>query len=355
VLLALFNNLLAPLLAEMFVSSDCFLYIVTQAPALKFSYNEYFCQSENTVVNSFEVCNIRVLITQGYGTPVNIAIIPPFHYSYQCSFSLISSYSYVFIFRYIISGVLEPLIKGMLINYYTATPSHRIRDFIFKAPPTLWQNVLLLTNVIHDREAFTNRLNYFEKQIKKGVIRRLIVVLLVTDLTMLICFGSLFPPLAVIIALSVLKDVMSIKLALGRYCEIMEAVQDESLKEQMVKVKEAMDEEMLRAVAGIWNGMWYGMVISTWIWGFVLFDTMASVEGVEKGLCVLIGMIVSPFIIRIVLQLAARLNAKFTIQSTALQGNNDANLTTTMNPIFNEDRHIEMVNSKLTKNRMFGK
>jgi hypothetical protein len=352
VVLALFNNLLAPLLAEMFVSPDCFLYIVTQAPALRFTYNEYFCQTEDTSITQVEVCSISVLIKQGYGTPVNIDIIPPFNYSYQCSFSLISSYSYVFIFRYIISGVLEPLIKGMLINYYMSNPSHRIRDIILKALPTLWQNLLLLNDVIQDKEAFTNRLNYFEKQIKNGAIRRRIVVLLVTDLTMLICFGALFPPLAVIIALSVLKDVMSIKLALGRYCEIMEAVQDESLKEQMVKVRESMDEEMLKAGAGVWNGLWYGMVVSSWIWGFVLFDTMASVEGVGKGLCVLIGMVVSPFIIKIVLRLAARLNVKFIMQSTALKGNNDTNLTTTMNPIFNEDRHIEMVNNNLTKNRM---
>jgi hypothetical protein len=66
---------------------------------------------------------------------------------------------------------------------------------------------------------------------------------------------------------SILKDVMSIRLA----WEIMGAVQDGSLKEQMVKVRESMDEEMLKAGAGIWDGVWHGMVISTWIWGFVLF------------------------------------------------------------------------------------
>jgi hypothetical protein len=53
------------------------------------------------------------------------------------------------------------------------------------------------------------------------------MVFFVTDLTMLICFGALFPPLAVIIAFSVLKELVSIRLALGRYCEIMVAVQDE--------------------------------------------------------------------------------------------------------------------------------
>jgi hypothetical protein len=123
---------------------------------------------------------------------------------------------------------------------------------------------------------------------------------------MLICFGGLFPPLAVIIALSVLKDVMSIRLALGRYCEIMEAVQDESLKEQMVKVRESMDEEMLKAGAGIWNGVWYGMVMGTWIWGFVLFDTMASVEGGGKGLCMLVVMILCPFIIYLLYKVYAK-------------------------------------------------
>jgi hypothetical protein len=114
---------------------------------------------------------------------------------------------------------------------------------------------------------------------------------------MLICFGALFPPLAVIIALSVLKDVMSIRLALGRYCEIMEAVQDGSLKEQMVKVRESMDEEMLKAGAGIWNGVWYGLVMGTWIWGFVLFDTMASTEGAHKGWVLIIVLCLCPLIV----------------------------------------------------------
>jgi hypothetical protein len=160
---------------------------------------------------------------------------------------------------------------------------------------------------------------------------------------MLICFGSLFPPLAVIITLSVLKDVMSTRLALGRYCEIMEAVQDESLKEQMVNVKESMDEEMLKAVAGIWNGMWYGIVISTWIWGFVLFDTMASAEGMGKGLSVLIGMVVSLFIIRFILPFASQVcNGSFG-KTTYLQSNNDTNVIITMNPVgFNDDSQIEM-------------
>jgi hypothetical protein len=128
---------------------------------------------------------------------------------------------------------------------------------------------------------------------------------------------------------------MSIRLALGRYCEIMEAVQDESLKEQMVKVRESMDEEMLKAGAGIWNGVWYGMVISTWIWGFVLFDTMASVEGVGKGLVLLIGMIVCPFVLFVIFSFFMKYN------KDALHGKEEILKEISLRPLSNKNGFIE--------------
>jgi hypothetical protein len=154
-----------------------------------------------------------------------------------------------------------------------------------------------LETSITNRELFQTNLHWWNSHVESGLFRRRLVVLLSTDIAMLICFGALFPPLSVVIALSILKDVISIRLALGRYCEIINAVEVESFKEQMQKLKNYMDEEMLKAGANIWNGVWDGTVLGTWIWGFVLFDTMASTEGVEKGFCVFFGMIVSPFIL----------------------------------------------------------
>jgi hypothetical protein len=117
VCMCLFNNLLAPLLAEMFVSSDCFLYIVSsQAPSLQFSYDVYSCQLELADTTSGEVCSVPILYAQGYGTPVEVSINPPFHYSYQCSFSLISSYTYVFIVRYILTGFGETIARFLLFT-----------------------------------------------------------------------------------------------------------------------------------------------------------------------------------------------------------------------------------------------
>jgi hypothetical protein len=299
--LSLFNNLLAPLFAEMFVSSDCFLYIVSQAPSLVFNYHVYACQFVRSGFISLEICSVPTLISLGYsGTPVDVSLVPPFHYSYQCSFSLISSYSYVFIFRYIISALIEPAVR-MLIYCNLTQPSVstfrcRFRDLLIKPLPPLWQIAVQLNNALEVTETFKEYLNQFETLLNNGQFRRRLVVLLVTDMTMLVCFGALFPPLAVIIAFSVLKDVISTRLALGRYCEIMEAIQDECLKERMVKIKESMNNEILKAGAEMLNGLWCGMVLGTWIWAFVLFDTMASSEGVWRGIAVLTAMILCPFV-----------------------------------------------------------
>jgi hypothetical protein len=346
--LCLFNNLLAPLLAEMFVSSDCFLYIVTQASALIFTYDVYQCQIEYGYEASYYgVCSVAVLSKQGYGIPVNVSMTPPFHYSYQCSFSLLSSYISVFTFRYINSAIVEPLLRTFL--YYcndlvgygsSASAAWNIASRLLS---TFWKSLLKLQNNLKDPIVFQKNLNSFGEKVQKGKFRRRIVVLLVTDLTMLICFGALFPPLAVIIALSVLKDVMSIRLALGRYCEIMEAVQDESLKEQMVKVREAMDEEMLKAGAGIWNGVWHGMVMGTWIWGFVLFDTMASVEGVGKGLAVLMCMLCCPFILHYGLQIIRRYTKRNAMRNDDRSRSSVHDSTTKIdNPILTKNRHVDV-------------
>jgi hypothetical protein len=188
------------------------------------------------------------------------------------------------------------------MSYQPRGWKEKVFNRIIRILPPLLQAILQFQHSLHDKVLLQRYLDTFHLQVIEGSFRRQFVVLLVTDMTMLLCFGALFPPLAVVIGLSVLKDVMSIRLALGRYCEIMETVQDESLKEQMVKVRRSMDEEMLTGRTEIWHGVCYGMVMSTWIRGFVLFDTMASSEGVAMGICVIIAMIACPYVFYSVLK-----------------------------------------------------
>jgi hypothetical protein len=168
----------------------------------------------------------------------------------------------------------------------------------------------------------------------------------------LICFGALFPPLALVITLSIVKDVMSIRLCLGRYHSIIEAIKDTanteshsednkeneiSLKERMLKLRNSMNEEIGKAGVEIWNGVWYGVILASGIWAFVLFDTLASKVGVYQGLWVLLVMAMCPFAFnRLFLIIQRRL-----LRTNGLHLDEDSQAThSTTNPInsYNDNR-----------------
>jgi hypothetical protein len=60
----------------------------------------------------------------------SLTFMPPFHCSYQCSSSLIQTFAFVFIYRYIFIGIIEPLsliILKQLQQHYAALSSIRYR------------------------------------------------------------------------------------------------------------------------------------------------------------------------------------------------------------------------------------
>jgi hypothetical protein len=146
-------------------------------------------------------------------------------------------------------------------------------------------------------EQFQYHFMKLSKYIHQKKLRRRLMVLLVTDLSMLLCFGVLFPPLAIVIGFSVIKDIMNVRISLGKYYGLMNAVQDESLKTQMMQLKDTMDNEILVVGENIWSGIWYGVILATWIWAFILFDTIASSVDIVTGLGLLLVMIACPFIL----------------------------------------------------------
>jgi hypothetical protein len=156
-----------------------------------------------------------------------------------------------------------------------------------------------------DIKTFSQNISSLQKSLDVGIFRKRIAALMVTDVSMLICFGAVFPPLALVIALSVVKDVIGVHFSLDRYQTIMESIQDQDgfkLKELMLQLKSNMHQEILKAGEEIWYGVWYGVVMASWIWAFVLFDTLSTTQGVIRGLWVLVVMAMSPFILTLMLK-----------------------------------------------------
>jgi Leucine-rich repeat (LRR) protein len=127
-LISLFNNIMAPYLAEAFVSSNCFLYAITPPPTVTSTFYGQSCilvksNADDDQPNSLRYDIVREIYCQpGYSLPTknfgsygtvqatSISYTPPFAYSYQCSSALLTAFGYVFVYRYLFSGIIQPLL-----------------------------------------------------------------------------------------------------------------------------------------------------------------------------------------------------------------------------------------------------
>eukprot|EP01033_Poteriospumella_lacustris_P006793 gene6794-4898_t len=102
----LFNALLAPWLAEIALSPNCFYYALQEAPTLHYAFS---------VVTEVNVPMRAGNTTTTVPVACDVAVQPPFHYSFQCASTLLANYVYVFVFRVALSGVVRPAVTWALV------------------------------------------------------------------------------------------------------------------------------------------------------------------------------------------------------------------------------------------------
>eukprot|EP00981_Chlorochromonas_danica_P010269 scaffold3071_cov194-Ochromonas_danica.AAC.1 len=102
----LFNTIVAPCLATMVASSDCFYYVFASPSTITASY-------------SFEECvKFAGLGCEAFQlTTHSIDFSPPFSYTYQCSSAMLVDYAYVFAYKYVLIGIFYPLLVLSLVLY----------------------------------------------------------------------------------------------------------------------------------------------------------------------------------------------------------------------------------------------
>jgi hypothetical protein len=100
--ISIFTNVLAPYISSFFFNPNCFYYTVSTIPAVTSSYSFTQCIRYQVFYNE-AACSQYVELTR------SMTYIPPFIYNYQCSSSLIQSFTAVYVYRYILSGIIWPL------------------------------------------------------------------------------------------------------------------------------------------------------------------------------------------------------------------------------------------------------
>ena len=108
VYLLIFNNILAPFLAEAFTDPTCFYYVMESPPSVSAAYDLVQCEIIDDAVNTCYLYSTSQRV---------ISYIPPFIYSFQCSSTLLTDFMAVFVYRFLISGVFGP-IRLFLMRVY---------------------------------------------------------------------------------------------------------------------------------------------------------------------------------------------------------------------------------------------
>jgi hypothetical protein len=277
--LVLINNIIIPVIAILILLPDCF-------------YNAFFAASD--VESSYEYVNCE---TYAGGPTVdgldcisaveNTSYSPPFNYSFQCSSKLIINYIPVYIIMFICIGILGPvfhIITKLLFDYSLKRyPTSLLTMVLAYLLPS---NLQLLRPI--DPAHVDPNFCFFSK-LK-------LTIQLTSSLAIIVIFGILFPPLAVVGLLSVMISTYYEELMLGRAL-VETGKLDVSSQQLYLKILEHDCSDISQSLALSLRTI---IVISCIVFAYLLFDIWGDENGTVSAIPVLVLMLLLPICVILV-------------------------------------------------------
>jgi len=270
--LTIFNNIIAPFLADAFVDPDCFRYVINSQSSVTASYNTGICYIYDFVSADGNTLKLNCLLF--VPTSISTTYNPPFVYSYQCSSALLNRFINVFIYRYLLTGVLLPLMRMLLLylddqygivdvpyrsfsntmKKFEATNSRRQKVDVDVEENQQEKEIQLQTLVNNPAVVTTLNPILIEEQeniaaIEKGdtkiqegnptisvqaaseklILQRVfnkeaIIIAIIGDFAVLLTFGLTFPPLAMMITVSIVSNTYYHQLTLSRMLTMLQVI-----------------------------------------------------------------------------------------------------------------------------------
>lgn len=215
IFISFFNNIVIPVLVVMCIDSKCFYNVFQNVPEVKSTFQYEICEYFN--INGVFCESMRKNIE-------NSSYDPPFTYSYQCSASIVTHYSVPFLSMCIISSFINPLIQLILSKS-------------------------IIPKVI---EKLIIRKKTYKSIINKSIIN------IMSYLGLILTFGTVFPPLAVCLLMSILVISYSIKF---------EILEEDNLNNEI-------NEQHNQIISSIW----ILIIIIICFYTMFLFDTLGGLK-----------------------------------------------------------------------------
>jgi hypothetical protein len=268
----LFNTFAAPFLATAFISTNCFNGVVVSPKDIKVSFDYGECTFFNDDNVCIEYADIGALRTSSY--------LPPFTYSYQCSSTFISTYSTVYLGMLIFATFGSPLMDYLWLKLYNLTTSGSYLNIILD---------LLVPNALRDPHAPTenvalsvNHYNFavFLSRFKSSrlIAADVLVVNLINLFTILLSFGFVFPPIALMVLAAVCSLTFTTQLQINIYVS---NTHDENTRNEHI---EFINTSTTHAHNMFVNSVWIVLPFTVVFYSYLLFDILGDDVGWQKAI-----------------------------------------------------------------------
>jgi Leucine-rich repeat (LRR) protein len=325
----LFNNIILPILAIFIVSPDCFYYSLFAAPTIDSSYSYTVCDKFSIVL---DLCYTDVTLSEGSSYQ------PPFIYVYECASALIINYTSVFIIMYTYEGFLSPLLKIMLKvltdrlffdfaqthkknkdegngnnNFTSAKKRSSLRNLLQKSSIQYRFLVSILPDNLKEltpEKPKDRKVNLFDKN--------RLAVKLNSALVIMMSFGTLFPPLALMICTTIITVTYYEETVLGRLLY-------ESEKLGYTWYKKQLEKDCYGIADSLKYTLWSLVPVSSVLYAYIIFDTWGDQTGWKSALVPTILMAVIPIVVLIIVKKYEGITSIFShwIELCRRQGKNE--------------------------------
>jgi Leucine-rich repeat (LRR) protein/uncharacterized membrane protein len=333
--LILFNNIIIPGIAVVFILPDCFYNALFAAGDVSSSYTSQVCtQYLPELAIGFGCSNVFPSTTYS----------PHYLYSYQCSSKIIINYVSVYILMFLFVGIIIPAMKIGVKLFYdylvelekntknveggnTQKKTSFLKNLIWlveKVLPEYFKPLAPAQSVSNDKgnendcihasplSAVTSDLGNDNSSSspsdvqgrtqKKFLFSKIqFTVQINSYLAILVTFGALFPLLAVTACLAIYCVTFYEELSLGR---LITQARGLSASDQYEK---QISEECSSVDESLYFTLWSTLAVACGLYSYILFDTMGDKYGWEQALPMTLIMIFFPLILFIIVVLIRNL------------------------------------------------
>jgi Leucine-rich repeat (LRR) protein len=305
--LTLFNIIVLPIIAVLIILPDCF-------------QNVFFAASEVDSQYTYKDC-VFYTLTDEYACVTSYqstSYSPPFIYSYQCSSKVVINYIPIYLLTFIFTGILFPLkniILKILYDRIRSTTSEQEEHIDGGIDPE--ENVSDAKNKVQQKQSFaltlvktflpTNLQELPDYTNPNDVIDRKITLfnkikfltILSSSLVIMIVFGILFPPLALVGAISLILLSFYEEMVIGRILTEARKLKGSS---SSLYYERKLEEDCSGMNSSLKLALFPIIIVSCFFLAYILLDTWGDKDGWQAALPISILMATMPLIIFLIYQ-----------------------------------------------------